>query len=367
MHILITGNMGYVGPVVVRHLRCAFPNARLTGLDLGLFAHNLTGTILPETLLDQQRFGDVRNIRSTDLDGIDAIVHLAAISNDPIGNRFEAATEEINYRASFRVAEAAAQAGVKHFVFASSCSVYGFADDGRPRRETDPLNPLTAYAKSKIATEDALRQIDRRGMTVTSLRFSTACGMSDRLRLDLVVNDFVASAVAAREITILSDGTPWRPLIDVKDMARAIEWAIRRSPTHGGACLALNVGAAQWNYQVRQLAEAIAKALPGTRVSINKDAQPDRRSYKVNFDLFWELAPEHQPVVTLNQSIRELHHGLTALDFHDRDFRSSQLIRLKALDRQIAEGRLDHSLRWRSDTWRKISDAEPSARTAALV
>jgi nucleoside-diphosphate-sugar epimerase len=367
MHILITGNMGYVGPVVVRHLRRAFPNARLTGLDLGLFAHNLTGTVLPETLLDQQRFGDVRDIASADLEGIDAIVHLAAISNDPIGNRFEAATEEINYRASVRVAEAAAEAGVKHFVFASSCSVYGFAEEGRPRREDDPVNPLTAYAKSKIATEDALRQIDRRGMTVTSLRFSTACGMSDRLRLDLVVNDFVASAIAACEITILSDGTPWRPLIDVKDMARAIEWAIGRSPVQGGAYLALNVGAAQWNYQVRQLAEAIAKALPGTRVSINKDAQPDRRSYKVDFSLFSELAPEHQPVVTLNQSIRELHGGLIALDFRDRDFRSSQLIRLRALDRQIAEGRLDHSLRWRSDTWRKLPEAEPAARTAALV
>ena len=367
MRILITGNMGYVGPVVVRHLRGVFPNAQLLGLDLGLFAHNLTGTVLPETLLYQQRFGDVRDITSADLEGIDALVHLAAISNDPIGNRFETATEDINYRASLRVAEAAADAGVKHFVFASSCSVYGFANEGRPRLESDPLNPLTAYAKSKIMTENALRQMDRKDMTITSLRFSTACGMSDRLRLDLVVNDFVASAIATGEITILSDGTPWRPLIDVKDMARAIEWAIRRSPTQGGTYLALNIGAEHWNYQVLQLAEAVAKALPGTRVSINKDAQPDRRSYKVNFCLFSELAPEHQPVVSLLQSIRELHRGLTALDFRDPDFRSSQLICLKALDRQIAEGRLDDDLRWRTDSWRKPPEAEQSARTAALV
>ena len=123
MRILITGNMGYVGPVVVRHLRGVFPNYRLFGLDLGLFAHNLTGPVLPETLLDQQRFGDVRDITSADLEGIDTLVHLAAISNDPIGNRFESATKDINYRASMRVAEAAAEADVKHFVFASSCSV----------------------------------------------------------------------------------------------------------------------------------------------------------------------------------------------------------------------------------------------------
>ena len=366
MRILITGNMGYVGPVVVRHLRSVFPHARLIGLDLGLFAHNLTGPTLPETLLDQQRFGDVRDVSSEDLHGIDAIVHLAAISNDPIGNRFGAVTEEINYRASVRMAEAAVEAGVKNFVFASSCSVYGFANDGRPRRETDPLHPLTAYAKSKIATEDALRQMDRRGMAVTSLRFSTACGMSDRLRLDLVVNDFVASAVATGEITVLSDGTPWRPLIDVKDMARAIEWAIQRSP-RGGDYLALNVGAGRWNYQVRQLAEAVAQALPNTRVSVNQDAQSDRRSYKVDFSLFSELAPKHQPIVTLNQSIRELHRGLTAMRFHDPDFRNSQLIRLKVLDRQIAEGRLDHSLKWRADTLCKLPEAEPAAPWATLA
>jgi nucleoside-diphosphate-sugar epimerase len=349
VQILITGNMGYVGPLVVRHLRSVYRHAHLVGLDVGLFAHSLTRSFLPETLLDEQRFADVRDLTLADFDGVDAVVHLAAISNDPIGNRFEAATEEINYHASVRVAHAAAEAGVKRFVFASSCSVYGFAADGRPRCETDALNPLTAYAKSKIATENALHQMNRGGMTVTSLRFATACGMSDRLRLDLVVNDFVASALANGEITVLSDGTPWRPLIDVKDMARAIEWAICRVPTKDGDYLAVNVGTEGWNYQVRQLAEAVAEALPGCRVSINHAAPPDRRSYRVDFELFARLAPEHQPVVTLGQSIRELHQGLAAIKFHDRDFRNSQLIRLKVLDRQIEEGNLDRSLRWRPD------------------
>ena len=210
MRILITGNMGYVGPVLVRHLRNVRPRAYLAGYDSGFFAHCLTSNELPERLLDAQRFGDVRAISAADLEGFDAVVHLAAVSNDPMGNRFTAVTEAINHRASVAVAQAAAAAKVKHFVFASSCSVYGTAEDGRARAEADQLNPLTAYARSKIATEDSLRQLDLDGMVTTSLRFATACGMSDRLRLDLVLNDFVAGAIASNEITVLSDGTPWR-------------------------------------------------------------------------------------------------------------------------------------------------------------
>ncbi len=254
MRILITGNMGYVGPVLVRHLRNVMPRAYLAGYDSGFFAHCLTGDELPERLLDVQRFGDVRAISAADLDGFDAVVHLAAVSNDPMGNRFSAVTEAINHRASVAVAQAAAAAKVKSFVFASSCSVYGAARDGRARSEADQLNPLTAYARSKIATEDSLRQLDLNGMVTTSLRFATACGMSDRLRLDLVLNDFVACALSTGEITVLSDGTPWRPLIEVRDMARAIEWALSRRGDEGGSFLALNAGSDSWNYQVKDLA-----------------------------------------------------------------------------------------------------------------
>jgi len=295
MRILITGNMGYVGPVLVRHLRNVMPRAYLAGYDSGFFAHCLTSNELPERLLDAQRFGDVRAISAADLDGFDAVVHLAAVSNDPMGNRFTAVTEAINHRASVAVAQAAAAAKVKNFVFASSCSVYGAARDGRARSEADQLNPLTAYARSKIATEDSLRQLDLNGMVTTSLRFATACGMSDRLRLDLVLNDFVACALSTGQITVLSDGTPWRPLIEVRDMARAIEWALSRRDDAGGSFLALNAGSDNWNYQVKDLAEAVAVAVPGTAVSINTAAQPDGRSYKVDFGLFRKLAPDHQP------------------------------------------------------------------------
>ena len=197
-------------------------------------------------------FGDIREFPAELLDGVDAVVHLSAISNDPMGNKFEAVTGEINRDATVRIARLAAERGVKSFVFASSCSMYGYAEGGA-RKETDPTNPLTAYARSKIGSEKAMAELDRKGMLVTSLRFATACGMSDRLRLDLVLNDFVACAITSGEITVLSDGTPWRPLIDVEDMARAILWAIRRKPDKGGEFLAVNAGRDESNYQVREL------------------------------------------------------------------------------------------------------------------
>jgi nucleoside-diphosphate-sugar epimerase len=348
MRVLITGNMGYVGPPVVRHLREALPAAFLVGYDSGFFAHCLTTAgAMPERLLDQQRFGDVRNIQGADLEGFDAVVHLAAISNDPMGNRFEAVTETINHQASVALAEAVANAGVKNFVFASSCSIYGVAGDGRPRAEDDALNPLTAYARSKIATEGSLRQLDLSGMTATSLRFATACGMSDRLRLDLVLNDFVACALTSGEITVLSDGTPWRPLINVRDMARAIEWAISRSSDNGGSFLAVNAGSDAWNFQVRDLAGPVADSIPETKVSINTAAPPDRRSYKVDFGLFRKLAPAHQPRETLASSIAALRDCLREISFSDPDFRQSQLIRLKVLERHIENDWLDADLNWR--------------------
>jgi nucleoside-diphosphate-sugar epimerase len=346
MRILITGNMGYVGPVLTRHLRTTYPAAYLIGFDTSYFAHCLTGAQrFPEAVLDEQHFGDIRDFPARLLGGVDAVVNLAAISNDPMGNKFEAVTEDINYQAGVRLARLAAEQGIKNFVFASSCSVYGSASNA-PRREEDALNPLTAYARSKIATEKALAALDRGAMTVTCLRFATACGMSDRLRLDLVLNDFVACALATGEITVLSDGTPWRPLIDVKDMARAIDWAAHRPPDNGGDFLVVNAGADEWNYQVKDLAEAVAAAVPGTKVSINLAAPPDKRSYRVDFSRYRTLAPNHVPRVTLGQAIAELRDGLSRMGFADRDFRNSQHIRLKVLERLIAGGWLLPNLRW---------------------
>lgn len=346
MKILITGNMGYIGPCVVQRLRAFYPNATLVGLDMGYFASCLTNTeILPECRVDLQYFSDVRHFPKDLLRGVDAIVHLAAISNDPMGNTFEEVTFDINYRASIMLAEKAKELGVKTFIYASSCSMYGYAEDG-PRTERSPLNPLTAYAKSKVLTERDLEKIADKEFKVTSLRFSTACGMSERLRLDLVLNDFVASAVASKKITILSDGTPWRPLINVKDMARAIDWAISRDINAGGEFLSVNIGCDEWNYQVRDLAEAVADIIPNVDISINKNAQPDKRSYRVSFDLFKKLAPDHQPEVDLKTTIKELKDGLEAMGFKDRDFRNSKFMRLKVLTYLRNKGLLTEKLTW---------------------
>lgn len=344
MKILITGNMGYVGPEVAKYLRSRHPDATLHGFDNAYFAHCLTGSpVLPERYLDEQFYGDARDV-SLDLKGYDAVVQLAAISNDPMGNKFQAVTLDINQNSTVSMARAAAAAGVKNFVFASSCSVYGIAD-GPPRKETDALNPITAYAKSKIGAEEELASL-KTDMTVTCLRFATACGMSDRLRLDLVLNDFVACALTQRLITVLSDGSPWRPLIDVADMARAIDWAIARPADTGGRYLAINAGSDDRNYQVRDLANAVARAVPGTEVSINTSAPVDSRSYKVDFGLFRSLAPDHQPVVDLDQSIKNLIAGLKKMNFKDSEFRSSDLMRLKVLQGHIDNDRLDEGLRW---------------------
>lgn len=346
MKILITGNMGYIGPLVVRQLRQSYPEATLVGFDTGYFAPCLTTSrILPECRLDVQHFGDVRNFPRELLEGVSAIVYLAAISNDPMGNAYEAVTLDINYKAAVELARKAKQAGASSFVFASSCSVYGFAADGA-RTEKSPLDPLTAYARSKVFAERDLQPLAGPNFRITCLRFATACGMSDRLRLDLVVNDFVASALAAKKITILSDGTPWRPLIHVRDMARAMDWAVTRPSERGGDFLIVNTGTDSWNYQVKDLGQAVAALMPGVEVSINKAAPPDKRSYKVNFSLFKQLAPNHQPKVDLTETIKELKAGLEDMNFHDPDFRKSQLVRLNTLAKLRANNLLTEDLRW---------------------
>jgi nucleoside-diphosphate-sugar epimerase len=358
MKILITGNMGYVGPGVVSQLRIAFPNAILIGYDMAYFAPYLTNAaILPERKLDEQIFGDVRIMPDEVLKDIDAVVHLAAISNDPMGNRYEEVTLDINYKSSIRIAKMAKRAGVGSFIFASSCSMYGAGGDSAKTEESS-LNPLTAYARSKVLTEKELKPLADESFTITCLRFATACGMSDRLRLDLVLNDFVAGAVSNSKINILSDGTPWRPLIHVKDMARAIEWAIMRNSSDGNEFLAVNTGSNEWNYQVKELAQAVADSIPGTVVTINKDAPPDKRSYRVNFDLYQSLAPNHQPIYTLQEAIKELFEGLTLMEFKDGDFRNSLLMRLKVLTTLQDLNLINTELEWLD---KKVTSAKEKA------
>ncbi|HEX3009257.1 MAG TPA: SDR family oxidoreductase [Bacteroidales bacterium] len=344
MKILITGNLGYVGSELVKLLRKKYPDAKLIGFDIGYFARQITNIdTAPEIHLNKQYFGDVRHFPENILEGVDAIVQLAAISNDPIGNKFENVTLDINYKAVIDIATKAKKMGVKKNIFASSCSVYGFAE-GNARTEDSEVNPLTAYAKSKVFAERDLAALADDQFNVTCFRFATACGMSDRLRLDLVLNDFVAGAIASGEINILSDGSPWRPLINVRDMGRAIMWGLERTSDSGGNYLVINTGANVWNYQVKDLAYATQTTLPNVRVSINKDAQPDKRSYKVSFDLFEKLAENYTPIHSLEQSIKDLYNGLKQIDFNDVNYRQSRLIRLYMINELLSKEIINNNL-----------------------
>ena len=319
MKILILGNLGYIGPSVVARLRETYPNGELIGFDIGYFAHCLSNADrAPEIQLDKQIYGDVREFPESLLEGIDAIVDLAAISNDPMSFKYEEITLDINYRAAVRIAKFAKSRGVKSFVFASSCSMYGLADD-TPRTEGDKVNPLTAYARSKVLAEEELEPLVDEKFTVTCLRFATACGWTNRIRLDIVLNDFVAGALVNKQMSILSDGTPWRPMINTKDMARAIDWAVSRKASNGGKFLAVNAGSNEWNNQVITLAEAIATVIPGVEITVNPNAPPDKRSYRANFDLFKMLAPNHQPKEDLISTVQDIKANLEEMNFYSQD------------------------------------------------
>jgi nucleoside-diphosphate-sugar epimerase len=346
MKILIVGNMGYIGPSVTDQLRKTFPEAELVGFDIGFFAHCLTNAhFLPERKLNKQIFGDIRKFPDQLLEGVDAVMDLAAISNDPMGNKFEDVTLAVNHKAAVELAKKAKAAGVKIFTYASSCSIYGAASE-YPKREGDELNPLTAYARSKVYTENDLEPLADDNFKITCLRFATACGFSNRMRLDLVLNDFVAGALINKEITILSDGAPWRPMINTKDMARAFEWSIIRSAGESGNFLVINTGSNEWNNQIKPLAEAVARVIPGTKVSVNMNAAPDKRSYRVNFDYYQKLAPDHQPVHDLERTIIELKDNMIEMNFNDPDFRSSSLIRLHVLSNLMQRQYLSNNLEW---------------------
>jgi nucleoside-diphosphate-sugar epimerase len=346
MKILIVGNMGYIGPSVTDQLRKTFPDAELIGFDIGFFAHCLTNAhYLPERKLNKQIFGDIRKFPDELLEGVDAVLDLAAISNDPMGNKFEDVTLAVNHKSAVELAKKAKTAGVRMFTYASSCSIYGAASE-YPKKESDELNPLTAYARSKVYTENDLEPLADDNFKITCLRFATACGFSNRMRLDLVLNDFVAGALINKEITILSDGAPWRPMINTKDMARAFEWSLLRNARESGNFLVINTGSNEWNNQIKPLAEAVARVIPGTKVSVNMNAAPDKRSYRVNFDYYARLAPDHQPVHDLERTINELKDNMIEMNFNDPDFRSSNLIRLHVLSNLMQRQYLSNNLEW---------------------
>lgn len=350
MKILITGNQGYIGTVLAKKLKEIKPGIVVHGLDAGIFAGCITnGGRLGDTYYDLQYNVDIRDINEEHIAGVDVVIALAAVSNDPIGKDFEIATRQINYEANMHLAEICKKHGVRKFVLASSCSMYG-EGGAVPKVESDKTNPLTAYARSKINCENDLKiRYKNCDMEFIFLRFATACGISDRLRLDLVLNDFVASAISHKKITVLSDGSPWRPLIDVEEMCNAIAWSIDYEVSNECSTnfISVNIGSNNWNYTIKQLAQLVADSVGRCEVEINHDAPPDKRSYKVDFSLYKSISGSFYPSKTIENTIEELIKMTSTIDLQNQDVRSTDLIRLNHVNKLISRGLLLNDLRWR--------------------
>jgi nucleoside-diphosphate-sugar epimerase len=340
MKILLTGHSGYVGSVLGPMLQRS--GHVVMGLDAGYFAHCTLGSA-PAVPGVQ---ADVRDPVTELLRGCNAVVHLAALSNDPLGNINADLTHEINYRASVRLARSAKAAGVERFVFASSCSLYGVAGDG-VLDESARFNPITPYGESKVFVErDVARLADDR-FSPTFMRNATAYGVSPRLRADVVVNNLVGYAFTTGEVLLQSDGTPWRPLVHVEDFCRAF-LAVLAAPRHKVHNQAFNVGRTSENYRVRDLADLVQTLVPGSRVRYTSGAGPDPRSYRVDCSKLETTLPDYRPAWTVEGGIRELldafaRHGLTR-----SEFLSDRYLRIKQIQRLQRDGRLNADLRWSS-------------------
>lgn len=348
MRVLVTGHEGYIGTVLVPVLQAAGHD--VTGLDTGLFAPCLLG---PAPVPVRTLRMDVRDVRAEHCRGFDAVIHLAAISNDPVGNLDSELTYEINERASVALARAARQAGVARFLFSSSCSLYGAGSDETPLTEEAGFAPVTPYGESKIRSERQLLELATDGFSPVFLRNATAYGYSPRLRADLVVNDLVASALLAGQVLLRSDGQAWRPLVHVSDVAAAFAALLiaPRERVHGRA---YNIGQTAENYRILDVARIVTEIVPGSHIVLSGGSAADKRNYRVSCDLIAAQVPEFSPRWRLCDGVRQLadaysHHGLTRDDVD-----SGRYQRLRRIEALRQAGRLDDRLRW-------IGSGEPVA------
>jgi nucleoside-diphosphate-sugar epimerase len=335
MRILVTGFTGYIGPVMSKVLEQA--GHEVVGLDTGYFADSSPAGCIRK---------DVRDLTPADLAGFDAVVHLAALSNDPMGELQPEWTQQINCGGSLHLARVARDAGVSRFLFSSSCSIYG-ASEHEFAIETSPLQPLSAYAISKVKTEEGLDKLASRAFSPVSLRNATAYGASPRLRLDLVLNNLTAWAFTTGRVEIMSDGSPWRPIVHIEDIARAFA-AVLGAPREAIHNQAFNVGATEENYQVRDLGGIVAETVTGSIVRYSGKSSPDARNYRVNFSKIRAAIPGFRTEWTARRGAAELLASYRELNLLETDLQSRHYIRLKQLRHLIDEGALDESLRWKA-------------------
>jgi nucleoside-diphosphate-sugar epimerase len=358
VRILVTGTEGYLG--------CLLPPALIeqghavVGVDTGYFRNGWLYPGLaaaPRTL-----FRDIRSLRVEDFEGIDAVVHLAELSNDPLGDLIEDATYLVNHAGSVRVARLAKQAGVRRFVHMSSCSVYGVAEGTVD--ENSPVNPQTAYARCKVLVEDAVLRLADDDFSPTFLRNATAFGASPRMRFDIVLNNLVGLAHTTGRIAMTSDGTPWRPLVHALDIRRAIT-SVLAAPREAVHAEVFNVGSNAQNYQVRDIAEAVAEAYPDCAISFGSDGG-DNRSYRVNFDKITSELPGFACAWDASRGVQQLAEIFRRIDLDEATFRGRGHVRLAQLQYLMRTGQVDEQLFWTHGA--SVDAAVPSQRSdRALV
>ena len=341
MRVLVTGHNGYIGSVMVPVLQAA--GHEVVGLDTFYFEHCTLGQDGSQIPAIRK---DIRDIGEADIRGFDGICHLAALCNDPLGDLYPEWTHDINHRASVHLARIAREAGVQRFIYASSCSMYGAAGDDI-LTEDAPLRPLTAYALSKVRTEEDVSKLADSSFSPVFMRNATAYGLSPRLRADVVLNNLVCWAHTTGRIRIMSDGSPWRPIVHAQDIARAfaVALAASREAVHNQA---FNVGANGENYQVRELAEIVRSTVPGCTIEYAAGAGPDPRSYRVDFGKLARILPDFRPQWNASFGAKDLYAALQDAHVTLEDFQGRKYIRLAQLKHLRANQMVDETLRWQA-------------------
>jgi len=337
--ILITGHDGYLGSVMAPHLATA--GYDVVGLDTGYFSEC---SLIPDLGKVPAVKKDLRNLAAADLADFDAVIHLAALSNDPIGNLNDSWTEEINYQASVKLAELARAAGVERFLFSSSCIMYGSADT-LVVNEDSPLDPKTEYARSKVKAERAITALADKKFSPVFIRNGTVYGVSPRMRFDTVLNDLVGSAATTGKVVVHSDGKPWRPVMHVQDVARYFQ-AMLEAPKEKIHNQAFNAGANELNHQIIELAEIAVKTVPGCKLEMVPKPGADQRTYKADFSKFARTFPDFKFKWNAVRGAAELYGAYQQVGLTHADYTDKKFTRLKWLRYLLDTGRLDGALRW---------------------